>query len=163
MTWTAPSRARHTHSSSPFRSGMQPHEAQQRRIGACELERRLRRAIPPCISRLGGRRGGGGGGQPAPGSRQRHPADAVHIISTFINAGHCNSPARQHQQQQQPGSRAETPGPGAGRGSFAYTGSPNGPIQRLEPVRYVQYECYETTARSETRKLARVRPARCPA
>jgi hypothetical protein len=34
------------------------------------------------------------------------------------------------------------------RGSFTYIGSPNGPIQRLEPVRYVQYECYETTARS---------------
>jgi hypothetical protein len=51
----------------------------------------------------------------------------------------------------------------AARGSFMYIGSPNGPIQRLEPVRYVQYECYETTARSETRKLARVRPARCPA
>jgi hypothetical protein len=52
---------------------------------------------------------------------------------------------------------------GLSRDSFTYTGSPNGPIQRLEPVRYVQYECYETTARSETRKLARVRPARCPA
>jgi hypothetical protein len=47
------------------------------------------------------------------------------------------------------------------RDSFMYIGSPNGPIQRMEPVRYVQYECYETTARSETRKLARVRPARC--
>jgi hypothetical protein len=45
-----------------------------------------------------------------------------------------------------------------------YIGSPNGPIQRTNPVRYVQYECYETTAGSETRKLARVRrPARCPA
>ena len=34
-------------------------------------------------------------------------------------------------------------------------------------ARYVQYECYEATAtqtaRSETRKLARGRPARCPA
>jgi hypothetical protein len=53
------------------------------------------------------------------------------------------------------------------RGSFTYIGSPNGPIQRLEPVRLgmsnVQYGCYEATARSETRKLARVRPARCPA
>jgi hypothetical protein len=49
------------------------------------------------------------------------------------------------------------------RDSFMYIGPPNGPIQRLKPVRYVQYECYETTARSETRKLARVRPARCPA
>jgi hypothetical protein len=45
---------------------------------------------------------------------------------------------------------------------FTYTGSPNGPIQRPKPVRYVQCECYETTARSEARKLARVRPARCP-
>jgi hypothetical protein len=44
------------------------------------------------------------------------------------------------------------------RQCFTYIGSPNSPIQR-----YVQYECYETTARSETRKLARVRPARCPA
>jgi hypothetical protein len=37
------------------------------------------------------------------------------------------------------------------------------PYPRTNPVRYVQYECYETTAGSETRKLARVRPARCPA
>jgi hypothetical protein len=50
-----------------------------------------------------------------------------------------------------------------GRHCFTYIGYPNGPIQRPKPVRYVQYECYETTARSETRKLARVRPARCPA
>jgi hypothetical protein len=47
-------------------------------------------------------------------------------------------------------------------------GSTNGPIQRPNPVRCVQYECYEATeptARFETRKLARVRvrPARCPA
>jgi hypothetical protein len=49
------------------------------------------------------------------------------------------------------------------RHCFTYIGSPNGPVQRPNPVRYVQYECYETTARSETRKLARVRPARCPA
>jgi hypothetical protein len=52
---------------------------------------------------------------------------------------------------------------GSGRHCFTYIGSPNGPIQRSNPVRYVQYECYETTARSETRKLACVRPARCPA
>jgi hypothetical protein len=32
-----------------------------------------------------------------------------------------------------------------------------------KPVRYVQYECCKATARSETRKLARVGPARCPA
>jgi hypothetical protein len=49
------------------------------------------------------------------------------------------------------------------RHCFAYLGPPNGPVQRPKPFRYVQYECYETTARSETRKLARVRPARCPA
>jgi hypothetical protein len=35
------------------------------------------------------------------------------------------------------------------------------PSQR--PYSTAQYECYEITARSETRKLARVRPARCPA
>jgi hypothetical protein len=46
---------------------------------------------------------------------------------------------------------------------IVYIDFPNGPIQRTTPVRYVQYECYEATARSETRKLARVRPARCPA
>jgi hypothetical protein len=51
----------------------------------------------------------------------------------------------------------------AGRYCFTYIGSPNGPIQRPNPVRYVQCECHETTARSEIRKLARVRPARCPA
>jgi hypothetical protein len=33
-----------------------------------------------------------------------------------------------------------------------YRLSPNGPIQRPTPVRYVQYGCYETTARTETRK-----------
>jgi hypothetical protein len=45
-----------------------------------------------------------------------------------------------------------------------YNGPPNGPIQRPKPVsRYVQCECCKTTARSETRKLARVGPARCPA
>jgi hypothetical protein len=49
------------------------------------------------------------------------------------------------------------------RHCFTYIGSPNGPIQRPNPVRYVQYKRYETTARSETRKLARARPARCPA
>jgi hypothetical protein len=49
------------------------------------------------------------------------------------------------------------------RHCFTYIGSTNGPIHRPNPVRYVQYGCYETTARSETRKLARVRPARCPA
>jgi hypothetical protein len=38
---------------------------------------------------------------------------------------------------------------------ITYIGPPNGPIQRPNPVRYVQYECYEATARSETRKLAR--------
>jgi hypothetical protein len=59
-------------------------------------------------------------------------------------------------------SEAEAPGPRV-RHCFTYLGPPNGPIQRPKPVRYVQYECYETTARSETRKLARVRPARCPA
>jgi hypothetical protein len=32
---------------------------------------------------------------------------------------------------------------------FAYIGPPNGPIQRPNPVRYVQCGCYETTARSE--------------
>jgi hypothetical protein len=41
------------------------------------------------------------------------------------------------------------------------------PTQRPKPVRYVQYEYHETTARSETRKLARVGvgvgPPRCPA
>jgi hypothetical protein len=62
--------------------------------------------------------------------------------------------------------RAARPAPVA-RGTrhyVTYIGSPNGPIQRTNPVRYVQYECpYETTAGSETRKLARVRPARCPA
>jgi hypothetical protein len=60
---------------------------------------------------------------------------------------------------------AEEEGGGAGRHCFAYIGPPNGPIQRQNPVRYVQYEykCYGATARSETRKLARVRPARCPA
>jgi hypothetical protein len=52
---------------------------------------------------------------------------------------------------------------GSSRHSFTYIGSPNGPIQRPNPVMYVQYECYETTAGSETRKLARMRPARCPA
>jgi hypothetical protein len=46
---------------------------------------------------------------------------------------------------------------------ITYIGPPNSPIQRPKPVRYVQYECYEATARSETRKFARVRPARCPA
>jgi hypothetical protein len=35
---------------------------------------------------------------------------------------------------------------GAGRHYVTYIGSPNGPIQRTNPVRYVQYECYETTA-----------------
>jgi hypothetical protein len=49
------------------------------------------------------------------------------------------------------------------RHCFTYIGSPNGPIQRPNPVRYVQYEYCEATARSETRELARVRPARCPA
>jgi hypothetical protein len=50
------------------------------------------------------------------------------------------------------------------RHCFTYIGLPNGPIQRPKPVRYAQCECYEATARSETtRKLARVRPARCPA
>jgi hypothetical protein len=45
-----------------------------------------------------------------------------------------------------------------------YNGPPNGPIQRPKPVsRYVQCGCCKTTARSETRKLARVGPARCPA
>jgi hypothetical protein len=29
------------------------------------------------------------------------------------------------------------------RHSFTYIGSPNGPIQRTNPVRYVQYECYK--------------------
>jgi hypothetical protein len=38
-----------------------------------------------------------------------------------------------------------------GRHCLTYLGPPDGPIQRLKPVRYVQYECYETTARSETR------------
>jgi hypothetical protein len=37
---------------------------------------------------------------------------------------------------------------------FTYIGPPNGPTQRPKAIRYVQYECYETTARSETRKLA---------
>jgi hypothetical protein len=37
------------------------------------------------------------------------------------------------------------------------------PYPTAKPVRYVQYECYETTARSETQKLARVGPARCTA
>jgi hypothetical protein len=53
--------------------------------------------------------------------------------------------------------RSEGQGQGVLRGSrdsFTYIGPPNGPIQRLEPVRYAQYGCYETTARSETRKLA---------
>jgi hypothetical protein len=58
---------------------------------------------------------------------------------------------------------APCPTRGMHRHCFTYIGSPNGPIQRPNPVRYVQYECYETTARSETRKLTRVRPARCPA
>jgi hypothetical protein len=40
------------------------------------------------------------------------------------------------------------------RHCFTYLGPPNGPIQRPKPVRYVQYECYEATARSEIRKLA---------
>jgi hypothetical protein len=35
------------------------------------------------------------------------------------------------------------------RHCFTYICPPNGPIQRPNPVRYVQYECYETTARSE--------------
>jgi hypothetical protein len=39
---------------------------------------------------------------------------------------------------------------GAGTASrFTYTGPTNGPIQRPNPVRCVQYGCYETTARSE--------------
>ncbi len=33
---------------------------------------------------------------------------------------------------------------------FTYIGPTNGPIQRPNPVRYVQYECDETTARYET-------------
>jgi hypothetical protein len=37
------------------------------------------------------------------------------------------------------------------RHCFAYIGPPNGPIQRPNPVRYVRYGCYETTAGSETR------------
>jgi hypothetical protein len=49
------------------------------------------------------------------------------------------------------------------RHCFTYIGSPHGPIQRPKPVRYAQCGCYEITARSETQKLARVRPARCPA
>jgi hypothetical protein len=48
------------------------------------------------------------------------------------------------------------------RHCFAYIGPLNGPVQRPKPVRYFQYECYEASARYETRKLARVRPARCP-
>jgi hypothetical protein len=36
------------------------------------------------------------------------------------------------------------------RRHITYIGPPNGPIQRPKPVRYVQYECYEATARSET-------------
>jgi hypothetical protein len=56
--------------------------------------------------------------------------------------------------------RPKSQKPGPSRHCFAYIGSPNGPIQRPNPVRYVRYECYETTARSETRKLARVRDPR---
>jgi hypothetical protein len=37
------------------------------------------------------------------------------------------------------------------RDCLTYIGSPNGPIQRPNPVRYVQYGCYEATARPETR------------
>jgi hypothetical protein len=45
--------------------------------------------------------------------------------------------------------------------AYAYIGPPYGPMQRPNPVRYVQCGCYEATARSETRKLARVRCATC--
>jgi hypothetical protein len=34
-------------------------------------------------------------------------------------------------------------GGGDGRHCFTYMGSPNGHIQRPNPVRYVQYECYK--------------------
>jgi hypothetical protein len=54
-----------------------------------------------------------------------------------------------HRHRHRNPEEAGSPKPEAG-GSFTYIGSPNGPIQHLEPVRYVQYECYETTARSET-------------
>jgi hypothetical protein len=47
------------------------------------------------------------------------------------------------------------PGSCESRHYVTYIGPPNGPIQRTNPVRYVQYECYEATAGSETRKLAR--------
>jgi hypothetical protein len=50
---------------------------------------------------------------------------------------------------------------GGGGGCFGYIGPPNGPIQRPKPITYVQCDCCKTTARSETRKLARVGPARC--
>jgi hypothetical protein len=36
--------------------------------------------------------------------------------------------------------------PQRGRHYVTYIGPPNGPIQRTNPVRYVQHECYETTA-----------------
>jgi hypothetical protein len=39
-----------------------------------------------------------------------------------------------------------------GRHYVTYLGPPNGPTQRTNPVRYVQYECYEATAGTETRK-----------
>ena len=42
-------------------------------------------------------------------------------------------------------------------------GRPNWRIQRPKPVRYVHCECCERTARSEIRKLATGRPARCSA
>jgi hypothetical protein len=34
-----------------------------------------------------------------------------------------------------------------------YIGSPNGPIQRPNPVRYVQYECYETSCEVRNTKI----------
>jgi hypothetical protein len=91
------------------------------------------------------------------------------LLSSCLLASHsrlacwCLGVGAYHSLSAPPVARMLPIGPGARRDSFMYIGSPNGPIQRLKPVRYAQYECYETTARSETRKLARVRPARCPA
>jgi hypothetical protein len=66
----------------------------------------------------------------------------VERVSVYVRRAACGLASTNSQQP-------------TGRHCFTYIGSPNGPIQRPNPVRYVQYGCYEATARSETRKLAR--------
>jgi hypothetical protein len=83
----------------------------------------------------------------------------------------CPSERRRTHRDRGPGLPSSPRAAAAVRHHSTYIGPPNGPIQRPKPVSYAQYECYEATARSETRNtkigpcdaVCDPRPARCPA